>query len=59
MKTEQDFTEAVGSPPENDDMDRVNCPKAGKAFHFGCGWCDSCNLPHFMCSHEIMVPEND
>jgi hypothetical protein len=52
--TEEEFEERVGTEPELDDMDRVNCALVGQPGHFQCGWCDVCDLPRFMCSHLIM-----
>lgn len=46
------FRVAVGWPPENDDMERCNCERAGQIGHFLCGWCDSCDLPRFLCGHQ-------
>jgi len=47
--TEEIFKEKVGSAPENDDLERCNCDKAGEILHWGCGWCDDCDIPMFMC----------
>jgi hypothetical protein len=43
------FERAVGRPPENDDLDRVTCDKAGEAGHHACGWCPSHDQPRFIC----------
>lgn len=42
------FERRTGRPPENDDLERVNCPKAGTLGHFGCGWNEAADLPRFM-----------
>ena len=42
------FTEKVGNSPENDDLERVNCPQAGELGHFFCGWNEEKDLPRFM-----------
>ena len=42
------FKEATGHEPENDDLDRANCPDAGKLGHQDCGWNHTHNLPNFM-----------
>lgn len=49
MITEEKFKQATGRDPENDDMHRVNCDKAGQAFHMQCGWCHDCDNPKFGC----------
>lgn len=47
--TKEDFAYAIGQKPVQDDMERVNCPKAGQIAHMQCGWCYTCNMPVFMC----------
>jgi len=47
--TVQEFEQYVGYAPENDDMERVNCPSAGEFGHLQCGWCGKHQLPKFMC----------
>lgn len=32
------FKRAVGRAPQDDDLERANCPKAGALGHIGCGW---------------------
>jgi hypothetical protein len=49
MKTEEDFFKAVGSKPVQDDMERVNCKRAGELGHEYCGWCDKHSSPKFHC----------
>lgn len=41
------FKAATGIEPEQDDLERCNCPKAGQMFHEMCGWNNSDNLPNF------------
>lgn len=48
MITGQQFKKMVGREPENDDLDRCNCNKAGKPGHVGCGICKH-NMPVFEC----------
>jgi hypothetical protein len=43
------FIEAVGHPPEEDDLERCNCPKAGQVMHWQCGWCPEHDKPRFLC----------
>ena len=45
--TPQMFEEATGRPPENDDIERVNCPDAGSDGHLGCGWHVERNAPMY------------
>lgn len=42
------FEAATGAPPEQDDLERCNCEKAGEPLHWSCGWCEIHNLPIFM-----------
>lgn len=56
--TRKKFKEATGRNPENDDLERVNCPDAGKIGHRSCGWCKNCNLPVFECFCEVERKEN-
>lgn len=42
------FEKATGAKPQNDDLDRCNCPDAGKLGHHMCGWDAEANLPWFM-----------
>lgn len=45
--TAEYFKEATGREPESDDLERCNCPRAGKMNHNQCGWDDEANLPWF------------
>lgn len=47
--TKEIFKEATGVDPEQDDMDRCNCPHAGTIGHSQCGWNYEKQLPVFMC----------
>lgn len=51
--TAEAFKKATGSAPIQDDLQRCNCKEAGKAGHSQCGWCEKCNLPRFMCGHQM------
>jgi hypothetical protein len=44
-----EFEEFLGSPPENDDLERVNCKEAGTIGHSQCGWCLYHSRPRFEC----------
>ena len=50
------FFEATGSQPENDDLERSFCDKAGEIGHYQCGWCSDCNKPRFICGHLLINP---
>jgi hypothetical protein len=50
---EHEFARVVGSPPEQDDLERANCPAAGQPGHRQCGVCDGCGRPRFTCSCPI------
>jgi hypothetical protein len=40
----------VGQEPEDDDLERANCPKGGTLGHFSCGVCEEHGLPYFICN---------
>lgn len=43
------FEQKIGRAPEQDELDRVNCKRAGDTGHWLCGWCDEHDKPHFQC----------
>ena len=45
--TAEDFKLATGRMPEDDDLERVNCPKVRVPGHMSCGWNWSWNAPVF------------
>lgn len=47
MITREDFVQAAGREPEQDDLERVNCAKAGAIGHTCCGWNHELNKPQF------------
>lgn len=49
MITAKLFEERMRRAPQDDDMERVNCEKAGELGHWGCGWCATHDLPQFQC----------
>ena len=51
--TAEIFTFYVGRAPENDDLVRANCFHAGQLGHYGCGWCNLCMKPRFICGHGV------
>lgn len=53
--TAEYFKEKVGREPEDDDLDRCNCPDAGKVGHLMCGWCRAHNSPVFMCGYKHRI----
>jgi len=46
--TAERFRKATGYEPQDDDLDRCNCPRAGSLKHQSCGWDYAENLPRFM-----------
>lgn len=48
--SEADFAAAVGRPPQDDDLERCNCDRAGQIGHTQCGWNEKLNLPVFIAS---------
>lgn len=47
--TAQQFEERFGVAPEQDDLERANCPEAGLAGHKQCGVCEKHQKPRFIC----------
>jgi len=45
--TRRKFITATGREPEQDDLERCNCPNAGAIGHFCCGWDYKYDLPIF------------
>ena len=45
--TAEMFKEATGYDPVDDDLERCNCPDAGKLAHSCCGWNKVHNKPQF------------
>ena len=48
MITAQQYEEATGTKPKDDDLERANCKLAGQEGHMSCGWCQRYNLPYTM-----------
>jgi hypothetical protein len=48
--TKEEYFFNVGSEPENDDLERTNCPDAGYPGHQDCGFCHLHKKPVFMCN---------
>jgi hypothetical protein len=42
------FIDRVGREPEQDDLERCNCPLTGKIGHWGCGWNVEHDMPQFL-----------
>lgn len=53
----KEFEERTGRPPENDDLERVNCAKAGEPGHHFCGWCGDHNRPMYECGCSLKRTE--
>ena len=49
--TRERFVEMTCLEPDDDDLDRCNCPLAGKIGPLMCGVCEH-NLPRFMCARH-------
>jgi hypothetical protein len=47
--TRRIFFQATGRLPQDDDLQRCNCKKAGEPMHLSCGWCDKHGVPIFEC----------
>lgn len=45
--TRKHFRAATGRAPEDDDLERSNCLKAGELGHWCCGWDHELDLPVF------------
>lgn len=46
--TAEMFQAATGFAPQDDDLERCNCAKAGEIGHFMCGWNNKRNMPNFI-----------
>lgn len=55
--TREDFHQATGVWPEQDDLIRCNCEKAGQILHQMCGWDEERNLPNFWPKKRRMADE--
>lgn len=49
MITADQFTQATGREPTQDDLERCNCIHAGMPSHLACGWCVH-EKPVFQCN---------
>lgn len=54
MISAEQFEAAVGHAPEQDDLERCNCPKQGQPGHWQCGWDNTRNMPRFMFTFQEM-----
>lgn len=55
--TREHFIAATGYEPEQDDLERSNCPLAGQIAHSQCGWDYTLNLPEFMAVTVRLRPD--
>lgn len=60
--TSEHFRKATGRDPINDQLERVNCEKAGKFGHSMCGWCQQHDVPITWCGgawdgHDTLDPK--
>ena len=46
--TAEQYEDATGHTPIDDDLDRCNCPHAGEPGHWYCGWSMRYSKPNFM-----------
>ena len=56
--TREEFIMVVVCEPEQDDLERANCPLEGLPGHWQCGICSACKRPRIYCScaREGWVP---
>ena len=54
--TKKKFKAAMGRDPIQDELERCNCALGGSTGHWGCGWCEECNKPRYVCSHLPRPP---
>lgn len=47
--TEAEFVAVLHMKPKPGDLERANCPDAGKLMHFQCGVCVDHGLPYAFC----------
>ena len=48
MITAEHFKKVTGRDPEQDDLERSNCKRAGKIGHLMCGWDTERDMPNFI-----------
>lgn len=56
MITAETFEQKTGRAPDQDDLHRCNCDKAGELGHWFCGWCQEHDKPRFMCGCLLQKP---
>lgn len=52
--TEQDYWGMTGFDPVQDDLERLNCNKAGEVAHNSCGYCLKHHKPRHVCGCLLM-----
>jgi len=57
--TASEFLRLFGRRPEQDDLERINCPNAGQTRHWHCGVCPECNKPRWECKHRLDIGKVD
>jgi len=55
--TAEDFERATGHAPEQDDLERCNCDKAGQLGHDFCGWSETYGKPNFLLPYNLVRVE--
>jgi hypothetical protein len=53
--TAAEYLQRFGVAPEQDDLDRVNCDRAGAVGHSTCGVCPMHKHPRFMCPAQCLL----
>ena len=54
--TAEEFLQIFGYEPKDDDLERVNCDKAGTIGHMQCGWCQTHDAPRLKCGCLFFRP---
>ena len=58
--TTEHFERSTGHAPQDDDMERANCPHAGEATHTMCGWDYLRDMPKFIPGvAAYLIPHNE
>ena len=53
--SEEEFEKKFGRLPVHDELERVNCDKAGLFGHESCGWCKEHDSPRSWCGCCIKI----
>ena len=58
MITAEHFKKITGFDPEQDDLERSNCERAGQFGHYMCGWDIKRDMPNFIPGPSIPEKED-